>query len=90
MNFNATKCDYVVLRNNLYACDEVKRNYSSIVADVDKMVTTCDEACPTNSAATAGRYKFHFGVDVIYRLHFIAGFQSPDDMTILGHKTIAN
>lgn len=50
-NFNATKCDYVVLRNKHYVCDEVKRNYTQIVADVDKMVKECDTVCPPDTAS---------------------------------------
>ena len=54
-NFNATKCDYVVLRNKRYACDEVKRNYSSIIANLTERVESCDKQCSTNSAATVGK-----------------------------------
>lgn len=50
-NFNATKCDYVVLRNNHFVCDEVKRNYTGIFADADKLVKNCDKVCPASIAS---------------------------------------
>lgn len=56
-NFNAIKCDYVVLKDmQHYACDEVKRNYSLMVADVfHERVEKCDKECPTDSAADVGK-----------------------------------
>ena len=50
-NFNATKCDYVVLRDKNYVCDDVKRNYSQIVGGIDKVVQDCGTVCPSDSAA---------------------------------------
>ena len=50
-NFNATKCDYVVLRDKHYVCDDVKRNYSQIVVGFDKVVQNCETVCPPDSAA---------------------------------------
>ncbi|KAM7426814.1 hypothetical protein ABFA07_021957 [Porites harrisoni] len=50
-NFNATKCDYVVLRDKHYVCDDVKRNYSQIVVGFDKVVQDCGTVCPSDSAA---------------------------------------
>ena len=50
-NFDATKCDYVVLRDKRYVCDEVKRNYSQIVVGFDKVVQNCETLCPSDSAA---------------------------------------
>lgn len=55
-NFNATKCDYVVLKDmQHYACDEVKRNYSSMVDAFHKRVEKCDDECPPDSAANVGK-----------------------------------
>ncbi|KAM7436502.1 hypothetical protein ABFA07_013763 [Porites harrisoni] len=50
-NFNDTKCDYVVLRDKHYVCDDVKRNYSQIVVGFDKVVQDCGTVCPSDSAA---------------------------------------
>ncbi|CAH3119347.1 unnamed protein product [Porites lobata] len=50
-NFNATICDYVVLRDKHFVCDDVKRNYSQIVVGLDKVVQNCETVCPPDSAA---------------------------------------
>lgn len=50
-NFNTTICDYVVLRDKQYVCDEVKRNYTNIVGDINKVVKECDTVCPINRAS---------------------------------------
>ena len=50
-NFNATKCDYVVLRDKHYVCDEVKKNYTEIVVGVDTVVKNCNTVCPLDSAS---------------------------------------
>ena len=50
-DFNATKCDYVVLHNDYFVCDEVKGNYTGIFGDADKLVEKCDKVCPANTAS---------------------------------------